>query len=208
MVGIENIIGSAHNDWLIGNDGVNRIEGGAGNDHIEGRAGDDVLAGGAGADWLDGGDGIDTADYSAFSGAVRVSLIAQVGYGADAENDRLVNVENIIGSAHDDTLIGDGGDNRFEGGAGADTIEGGGGGIDTAAYTRSNAGVVVDLTAATGKGGDAEGDRLASIENLVGSDHADVLTGDGGANRIDGGAGGRPHRGSRRQRRADRRCGQ
>ena len=48
----------------------------------------------------------------------------------------------------------------------------------------------VDLSdAGPQSGGDAEGDTLARIENLIGSANADTLTGDGGANVIDGGAG-------------------
>ena len=36
---------------------------------------------------------------------------------------------------------------------------------------------------------DAEGDALSNIENLIGSDHADILSGDAGANILNGGAG-------------------
>ena len=40
-----------------------------------------------------------------------------------------------------------------------------------------------------GLGGDAEGDRLQGIENLTGSAHGDLLTGDGGNNLFELGAG-------------------
>ena len=65
----------------------------------------------------------------------------------------------------------------------------GGGGTDTASYSESSAGVTVDLAAGTGTGGDAQGDALTTIENVIGSDHDDTLTGDANDNRLDGGAG-------------------
>src|SRR5262249_54100934 len=40
-----------------------------------------------------------------------------------------------------------------------------------------------------GHGSDAEGDTLFNIENLTGSGFDDTLEGDGGANKLDGGAG-------------------
>ncbi|WP_454017901.1 hypothetical protein [Azospirillum sp. Marseille-Q6669] len=49
--------------------------------------------------------------------------------------------------------------------------------------------VTVNLTTGLGSGGNAQGDRLSGIENLLGSDGNDRLTGDAGGNRIDGRAG-------------------
>lgn len=69
--GIENIIGSSYNDWLIGNGLENFIRGGAGDDvigatHADGRvdrlfgeAGNDELGAGSGNDELTGGSGAD-----------------------------------------------------------------------------------------------------------------------------------------------------
>ncbi len=51
---IENGIGAAGNDRLVGNEAANRLEGGAGDDEIGGGAGDDRLFGGAGNDRLFG----------------------------------------------------------------------------------------------------------------------------------------------------------
>ena len=48
---------------------------------------------------------------------------------------------------------------------------------------------MVDLGAATGSGGDAAGDTLSSIENLIGSNLGDTLTGDANNNRIEGAGG-------------------
>src|SRR3546814_20898083 len=78
-------------------------------------------------------------------------------------------------------------DNVLIGAAGADRLTGGAG-IDTADYSASGAAVSAVL-GGTGSGGDAQGDVLAGIENLVGSGFGDVLVGDGAANALSGGAG-------------------
>ena len=44
-----------------------------------------------------------------------------------AGRDTLVSIENVIGSAFDDTINGNEYDNHIEGGAGTDTINGGAG---------------------------------------------------------------------------------
>ena len=69
-----------------------------------------------------------------------------------------------------------------------DSIDGGSG-IDTADYSDSSAGVIVSLLSNTGSGGNAEGDTLNSIENLIGSAYADTLFGDNGSNVLSGGDG-------------------
>jgi Ca2+-binding RTX toxin-like protein len=62
----------------------------------------------------------------------------------------------------------------------------GGDGNDTASYATSKVGVVVSLESGAGFGGLAQGDSLTSIENLTGSVHNDILTGDAGANVLNG----------------------
>ncbi|MFP7672881.1 DUF4214 domain-containing protein [Marivita sp. S0852] len=64
---IENAIGSQFGDGLIGNDAVNRLEGGRGNDSFKGGGGNDVILGGAGND---------TSQYDAPQSAHTVSLRA------------------------------------------------------------------------------------------------------------------------------------
>jgi VCBS repeat-containing protein len=117
--------------------------------------------------------------------------------GGDAQGDQFSGFENVIGSAFGDHLTGnadanilDGGsgDDVLSGGAGADTLIGGAG-SDWASYATAPLGVAVDLAAGVGSAGDAAGDVLTGIENLIGSDFADILTGDAGANTILGGAG-------------------
>jgi Ca2+-binding RTX toxin-like protein len=179
LISIENLIGSSHNDTLTGDSGDNRLEGGGG---------DDTLIGGAGADTLNGGAGNDTASYAGSNAGVTINLATNTASGGHADGDVLISIENLIGSSHNDTLTGDSGDNKLEGGDGADTLDGGEG-SDTASYAGSNAGVTINLATNTASGGHADGDVLISIENLIGSNHNDILTGDTGANRIEGGAG-------------------
>ena len=151
--------GGGGDDRVTGNDLDNRIRVGAGNDTVTGGEGQDVIYGDGGDDTLQGG-----ADNDALWG----------GIGADV----------IDGGAGHDVIVG---------GVGADAIDGGAGdGIDTVLFAgdvNTLAGVTVDLSTGVGTGADAQGDSYANIENVYGTDFDDVLTGDGAANLIDGGAG-------------------
>ena len=92
----------------------------------------------------------------------------------------------LNGRDGDDRLWGSGGDDILEGGAGADMLNGGAG-DDYAYYTNSGVGVLVRLHAAHAvKYGEAEGDTLIDIEHLVGSEHNDILAGDGEDNILEG----------------------
>jgi glucose/arabinose dehydrogenase len=164
------------------------LRGLGGNDMLFGGSGNDTLEGGPGADTLIGGPGVDTADYSASAAAVSVNLLTGLGSGGDAQGDILGGIENIVGSAFNDTLTGDNGGNALDGRSGADTLIGGPG-VDTADYSASAAAVSVSLLTGLGSGGDAQGDILSGIENIVGSAFNDTLTGDNGSNALDGRSG-------------------
>ena len=119
--------------------------------------------------------------------------------------------DRIWGNEGDDSIQGQGGDDTLTGGAGADKLYGGSivdpdtgehqdmGDGDTASYQYSPEAVKINLNAKsistglsepTAEGGDAEGDMLKGIENLTGSDHADLLVGaDGESNVLMGGKG-------------------
>ncbi|MDU8913534.1 Hint domain-containing protein, partial [Aestuariicoccus sp. MJ-SS9] len=213
---IEDAIGTAFDDTITGSDGANLLQGGAGDDSILGLKGDDTILGGAGADTIDGGDNADQIDYSGSDAAVNVNLGTGAASGGHAQGDVISNVEGVTGSAFDDTLsgsatndtlvggdgndlffggagndsqLGGAGDDTFSGDQGNDTIDGGTG-VDAVDYSGSSAAVAVDLAAGTGTGGDAQGDRYTSIENVTGSAFADTITGNGSDNLISGGAGG------------------
>ena len=87
-------------------------------------------------------------------------------------------IENAIGGGGNDLIIANSAANRLTGN----------GGIDTVSYETATTGVTVSLLTGTGSGG-AAGDRLFTIENLIGSDFDDTLTGDNNANTLEGGAG-------------------
>jgi len=166
-----------------------------------GGVGDDTLDGGPGgnADTLDGGAGdTDTAFYGNAVTPVSVDLGARTGVGGDAAGDSLLNIENLVGGMADDLLVGDAAANTLRGGIGADTLQGGGSGdvldggagdTDTAFYGNAVTPVSVDLGARTGVGGDASGDSLSNIENLVGGMADDLLSGDTATNTLRGGMG-------------------
>jgi Ca2+-binding RTX toxin-like protein len=205
LVGIEDAIGSYGNDVLYGNGGSNGLFGGDGNY--------DYITGGGGADYIHGGYGFhDQAIYRDSPVGVTVNLATGVGFGGTAEGDVLVQIEDLAGSEHDDSLVGNdgvnwlfgrdghdllkggGGADRLSGDNGFDTLKGGGGadvlnggeGFDTASYYGSSAGVFVSLRHNVGAYGDAEGDTFASIELVTGSIHNDDLWGDDAFNRLDG----------------------
>lgn len=158
-------------------------------DYLTGDANDNVIAGLAGPDQINGMGGVDTADYSASTARVGVYLNTGVGFGGDAQGDVLANIESLIGtkSSLGDYLTGDANDNVIIGLAGPDQINGMGG-VDTADYSASTARVGVYLNTGTGFGGDAQGDVLANIENVIGTwaSAGDFLTGDANDNRLEG----------------------
>lgn len=175
-------------------DGDDTIFGYGGDDWIYGLDGNDVLQGGEGADKLFGGNGIDTASYGDSPTGVYVNLQAGQGYYGTAAGDLLFGIENLTGSWFNDNLVGNGYANVLSGGFGNDELEGNGGadvlngswGVDTANYSTSPAGVTVSLLWHSASGGDAQGDQLNSIENLIGSSYDDGLFGDNGDNSLAG----------------------
>ncbi|MDE0154963.1 MAG: FG-GAP-like repeat-containing protein [Gammaproteobacteria bacterium] len=203
ITGIENLAGSGYRDVLTGDSGPNELHGAGGDDELQGDAGNDVLEGGPGADRLDGGPGADWLSYRRSDAGVTIDLRGNTAAGGHAEGDAVSGFENIAGSAYPDVLTGDdganelagnggdddlrgnGGDDVLAGGAGADRLDGGVG-TDTLSYRLSVAGVRVNLAEGTAAGGHAEGDTFAGVENVTGSGYRDVLTGDTGANHLDG----------------------
>jgi Ca2+-binding RTX toxin-like protein len=125
------LFGAAGNDLMNGNGGADRLSAGVGNDRLFGAGGNDFLRGDAGDDVLDGGSGfnelrgesgIDTADYSTAAGSLDLDL--RSGAVTGDRVDSLSGIENAIGSAGAGRMIGTGGANRLDGGAGDDSIRG------------------------------------------------------------------------------------
>jgi len=146
--GDDTLNGGGGNDRLYGGPGNDSLNGGAGNDRLYGSAGDDTLNGGSGNDLVyggrghdrfngdttgndsySGGGGRDTVDYSASSDGVSVNLLSSAPQAVSAAsgNDRLISIEDLIGSDFNDSLTGNAGNNRLNGGDGNDTLSGGAG---------------------------------------------------------------------------------
>ena len=221
--GVENVTAGSGNDTLLGNGVANRLDGGdgndelrggfgsdvllggGGNDNLYGEDGDDLLEGGAGNDRIDGGAGNDTASYASAAAAVTVSLSGTPTRASFEEQDtvgagrdRLIGIENLIGSAHNDSLTGDGNANLIDGGAGADTMDGGAGG-DT--YVVDNAGDVINdasgvdtvRTALAGYALDGDVENLILTGNAaiggIGNTLDNEITGNSANNTLNGAGG-------------------
>jgi len=105
-ISIENLIGSAFDDKLTGDNNNN------------------VLEGGAGKDQLNGGNGIDTASYEHTTAGVIADLSNPKNNTGDALGDTYKSMENLLGSNFNDNLTGDDANNVLTGGAGNDTLFG------------------------------------------------------------------------------------
>lgn len=137
---IEAVIGSAFNDYLIGNqednvflggEGRDLIDGGggadvlwdgAGNDTVLAGWGDDLIFAGEGADRVDGGSGYDTLDFSDSFTGVNANLTTGKGQYGTAEGDSYQSIENLIGTDFGDILVGNALRNELRGGGGADFL--------------------------------------------------------------------------------------
>ena len=150
---------------VVGNSGWQHFFfGGAGNDDDPG-GNNDVLYGGFGNDRLTAGTG---------------DSVIIGGQGDDL----------LTGGTGNDRLWGNDGADTMTGGAGADMLDGGAG-SDTVSYAADSAGVTVTLgtngAKTTGTGGEAQGDIILNVENLVGGSGKDLLTGNALVNALHGG---------------------
>lgn len=215
--GNDTLFGLGGNDRLYGGEGDDQLQGGAGADSLHGGNGTDYLFGGAGADYLDGGAGAsDWAQYDLAATGVRVDLTAPATNTGEAAGDRFVSIENLSGSAYNDTIRGNAGANALWGNAGNDSIIGEGGndtlnagtGSDTLVGGTGNDTYTIDgndtIIEAAGEGTDtvnssASYTLAANLENLVligsaainGTGNAlnNRLTGNAAANFLNGGTG-------------------
>jgi len=215
----ENAVGTAFDDWIIGNSGNNTLDGGAGND---------ILFYDGGLDVLNGNTGNDTADFSYMTSAVFVDL---AGGGFEAKGNgtanantgnltnlaNLVSIENLSGTSYSDALHGDNNGNIINGGDGNDILDGGfgndtlvgGDGIDTVSYVSHDTSSVstgeVNTISLGLNGADgsfirtelsrnvgttvAESDVLRGIENVIGSNRAETINGNEQDNKLAGSGG-------------------
>ncbi|MCA3352533.1 MAG: calcium-binding protein [Roseomonas sp.] len=119
LVGIENVLGGAGNDELIGNNLANVLAGGSGDDYLQGLAGNDSISGGA---------GLDLVSYAELTSGQSVTVNLATGRATGAAgSDTLAGIENVQGGSGNDSLLGDGLANLLDGGSGNDSLSGGGG---------------------------------------------------------------------------------
>lgn len=191
LIGIENVTGSAYNDYLVGNSGANVLNGMGGADRMVGGRGDDTYVVDNVGDQVteNAGGGIDT---------IKASLSWNAG--AEIENITLTGSAaiNATGNDLDNILTGNAAANVLTGGLGNDTyviqglddviVESADAGVDTVRvtfdYTLGDN--LENLTMDAG-GHRATGNALANV--LTGSKGDDVLDGAVGADTMIGGQG-------------------
>ena len=193
----ENVMGSAFDDDLTGNDAANRLWGLGGDDTIEGGAGNDTIEGGAGADDLDGGyadgdtatDGnqlnseANTLSYAMSDAGVTVNLMTASASGGHAAGDTIATYEELRPTDDDDgnevdvatfaNITGSKYDDRLTGDH-QDNHLTGGEGDDTLRGGTSDAGATPRV-------------HISTTAGVPAPITGDVLTGGPGADVLDGG---------------------
>jgi Ca2+-binding RTX toxin-like protein len=177
----------------------------AGSDYIHWQPGQRLVEGGTGNDALSfafsSTQGLSFSVTGNGSGQVDINSFFSTGNGSDLVT-RFAGIERLTGSSQSDLFMSDppylaepvavnarglGGADRFYLGGARDYADGGGGrDTVTYAYAEAREGVTASLFAGRGWSGMAEGDRYHNIENLIGTDYMDFLTGDHGNNWFDG----------------------
>lgn len=192
--GEDNLYGDKGDDSLDGGSGDDYLTGGAGADALIGGSGKDMFWGGSGADRLDGGSGSDIAYYGDKTRKVEIALNGSKEVSVKVNGsveDRIKNIEGVIGGSAGDKLTGDKYGNYFLGLAGKDTVDGGKG-FDRVEFYDKTKKVAVTLNGSkeviVKVNGKSE-DRIKNIEGVTGGQAGDKLTGDSAANWLDGDSG-------------------
>ncbi len=194
--GVEVTLASAFTT-VIGGAAGDRLVAAPSGGRLLGETGDDTIVAGVGRDDLSGGAGRDLLDYGRDTTGIFVSLANGQLSGGMAMHDRISGFENVLGGSGRDEFVGDNranalfggnGNDTLQGAAGADTLDGGDG-RDFISYGNTRIAVHVDLAAGTGQGGDAMGDIITGIENVIGGLGHDTLVGNGDNNLLNGNRG-------------------
>lgn len=194
LTGFEDVVGSSGADFLVGDEGPNRLDGGAG-------GGSDGFTGGPGDDTLVAGPGGGSVIYTDSPSSVEVDLQSGVATGGGQGQDTLVGLTGAQGSAFDDVLRGavspDLGGNALWGNGGDDLIVSnlpdswllGGAGNDTLRLGGMTTGVTLDMAAGTLTPRGAGRFPASDFEHVVGTPFGDVLIGTAGPDELTSGGG-------------------
>ncbi len=218
----ETIVGDGAANTLVGGAGADNFQGGGGIDILRGNANNDQLNGGIGNDTMEGGLGNDiyTVDISTdlvVEAGVGTDLVnssaANFTLGANVENLTLTGVGNINGTGNTlaNVLTGNAGVNVLDGKGGVDTLIGLGGddiyvvdsATDQVMESAASAPICVNSSAANFTlGANVENLTLTGVGNINGTGNtlANVITGNAGNKRINGGLRQRHHERRPRQR--------
>jgi Ca2+-binding RTX toxin-like protein len=161
-----------------GNRLANSLIGNVGDNALYGRGGNDLFIADDGADAIFGGTGSDLVSYSNSDAKVTVNLSTGRGVGGYAEDDTLIGIEKLFGSAFADRLTGSAGNERLDGGIGNDVLAGGKG-KDVFVFASSSGKDTIadfeqgrDTIEISGFGADA--DRFSDIKPLMSQHGKDV----------------------------------
>lgn len=213
-MGNDTLLGGLGDDSLSGGMGVNSMTGGSGVDtFLIGEAATDAITdlgvGGndnlkvcksgavtatLGANWTAGSDtysnGIANITTAGFG--IDLSGVYSGSKGFNITVTGTAASQSIKGSNFNDKITGSTGADLIKGGGGFDILDGGAGNNDTADYSDKQGSVVVTLNQANQTQVTVDGyfeDIISNIENLVGGNGNDSLTGDASANILSGGNG-------------------
>ena len=197
IAGFRNVIGSAFEDLLVGDDNNNRLSGLAGNDTLTGLAGNDAFSGGSGTDTVIESANVDfTLAATTLTGIGSDSLdgIETVNLSAGASANRFT-IDSWTGSV---TLTGAAGSDSFfftgTLAANVTIVESANSDTDTLDFTAlANGGVSVDLSSTAAQsivsGLTLTLSSSTGIENVIGTALADTLLGNTNDNVLSGLAG-------------------
>ncbi len=189
--GADTLYGDTGDDTIYSGTGggtADRVYGGEGNDYIYES---DFASGGA--DSIVGGNGIDTVDFSGATEDINLTLSGGSGTinpSSTGNTDSLVGIENIVGTAFDDSITGDNAANLLDGGDGSDSLSGGLGNdtlIGGVGIDRIYGGNDADLVF-----GGNDGDLLSGndgLDTIYGDAGNDTIYGDAGNDSLYGGEG-------------------
>ncbi|MFN6514811.1 MAG: beta strand repeat-containing protein [Nostoc sp. CreGUA01] len=166
----DQIFGAGGNDNISGGLGNDFIDGGQGNDTLFGNGGNDTFRASQGNDNIDGGDGTDVADYSYLGKSITLSGVGTITKAGGFGQDQVFKVETVIADAS----------------AANNTID--------ASASLPGVSATADLEAQSISANNVPGlgtltFNVVNFDNVIGTNIADSIKGDGQANQLFGNAG-------------------